>query len=287
MKLTPQENDHLRQLMDACRPGSDDLSLPEMAALTAALRQDASMRSEWESRQRSDRRLAGAMHDVSVPAGLAERILAAAERARAPLEKSVDLAVASETDSVAAEPAPGTRSTQRSSRRLVCQGFGAAAVLLLAVAAAWHFLLRPPQTVTRGQLEASAQGWFHQALQPAARNAANVQPPVPFPRGAVALPLQSWRRMRTAEEPSLVAFDLTQRGSQGSVFLFAARTRKQYEVRSVPYTPLTRTTGGLQMGAWQQGEVLYVLVVDVQNSNLRLDDLLRDPKLAMLLLRQP
>lgn len=286
MKLTPQENDHLRQLMDACRPGSDDLSRPEMAALAAALGQDAAMHSEWESRQRSDRRLAGAMHDVSVPPGLAERILAAAERARAPLQKTVAQAVASERDSADAEPAAGTRITPRASRRRVWQGLAAAAVLMLAMAAAWHFLLRPPQTVTRGQLEASAQGWFQQALQPATRSAANVQPPVPFPRRDVALPLQSWHRMRTAEEPSLVAFDLTRRGSQGSMFLFAARTRKQYEVRSVPYTPLTRT-GGLQMGAWQQGDVLYVLVVDVQNSGVRLDDLLRDPKMAMLLLRQP
>ena len=76
----------------------------------------------------------------------------------------------------------------------------------------------------------------------------------------------------------LVAFDLTTMQMGGRVFLFAAKTNKVYAVSSVPYTRLS-ATGGLQIGAWQDEGVLYVVVLD-QHSGRRLEDVLVPAKLA-------
>jgi hypothetical protein len=79
----------------------------------------------------------------------------------------------------------------------------------------------------------------------------------------------------------MVVFDLTSRQLGGRVFLFAARTSKKYDVGAVPYSKLTGTRG-LEIGAWQEAGVIYVLVVDTQNSGLHLKDVLSQPKLAFV-----
>jgi hypothetical protein len=67
--------DHrILERLDAVRPGSNDLALPELAGAGDALRRDAELAGEFERRQEWDRRVAAAMHDVPVPAGLKTRL---------------------------------------------------------------------------------------------------------------------------------------------------------------------------------------------------------------------
>ena len=66
----------IRDAIESCRPGSDDLGLPEMAPLAQALSADAALRASFNRIQRLDRRIVAATRDVPVPAGLAERVLA-------------------------------------------------------------------------------------------------------------------------------------------------------------------------------------------------------------------
>lgn len=286
--MTPpsfHEDERLRQLMDACRPGSDDLALPEMRDLAVALRSDPILRSEWEVRQRGDRAVSAAMHDVSVPLGLAQRILAAAAACdQQPLARAVNAATVveapSEVELQPALPADATNATRIPySRRRILQYLAAAALLFAAAVWGWQWML-PPAKVSQGDLEAIAQSWFETALPPAGSAQPVSTAAIPFPSQAVAVAPVSWRTLVTAEEPSVVVFDLTRPQFGGRAFLFAARTRKEYDVASVPYTPLNATRG-LAMGAWQQGDVLYVLVVDTERGRLRLDDFLRSPELAM------
>ena len=61
--------------LDAVRPGSDDLSLPEMAGLGDALTNDPALAAEYRRRQAWDRAVAVSMHDVAVPEGAKERLL--------------------------------------------------------------------------------------------------------------------------------------------------------------------------------------------------------------------
>lgn len=62
--------------LDAVRPGSDDLALPDLKAAGDELARDASLAAEFEQRQNWDRRISAAMHDVPVPGDLRERLLA-------------------------------------------------------------------------------------------------------------------------------------------------------------------------------------------------------------------
>lgn len=62
--------------LDAVRPGSDDLSGPEMAGLADALAGDAELRAEFDRRRGWDREIASAIRDVPVPDGLKDRLLA-------------------------------------------------------------------------------------------------------------------------------------------------------------------------------------------------------------------
>lgn len=61
--------------LDAVRPGSDDLSDPEMAGVRDALAGDDELRSEFDHLREWDRGLAAAMHGAPVPAGLKDRLL--------------------------------------------------------------------------------------------------------------------------------------------------------------------------------------------------------------------
>jgi hypothetical protein len=282
MNLPPHDITRLRQLMDACRVGSDDVSLPEMADLAAALREDGALRTEWERRQRSDRVIAGAMHDVSAPAGLAERILAAAAARKSErLSDTVEQATAAAADPTAKAVPAAQPGWKPSRRRLWQSAAGLAAALVLGVAV-WQFVFRSPESVSRAQLESSALAWFDAALeQTRSGEPATGSPPVPFPQQAVRGGKRSWRPLKNAEEPGMVVFDLTSRQLGGRVFLFAARTSKKYDVGAVPYSKLTGTRG-LEIGAWQEAGVIYVLVVDTQNSGLHLKDVLSQPKLAFV-----
>jgi hypothetical protein len=77
----------IQQAMDVCRPDSEDLQQPEMAALAEAIRSDPEVRRRYERSQRFDVAVTGMFRDVPVPEGLENRLLAAIESAgTVPLE---------------------------------------------------------------------------------------------------------------------------------------------------------------------------------------------------------
>lgn len=260
-------DDHrLQTLLDACRVDSDDLSLPEMGELATALRKDDALRQEWDRRQRSERVVREAMHDVQAPVGLAERILAAAAQCDQQ-QRAVEL------------PERQVSARRASRRQWIAIAASLAAVVLAAVVV--QFWPRSPEIVTQAQLASDAQLWFDQSVANRGKwldswKSATVS----FPAQAITASPRGWQPLPANREPGLVAFNLTPPGSGGNAVLFAVQTRRKYSVGSLPYTKLT-ATGGLAMGAWQVGDVLYVLVVDTLHGNQRLDDFIREQRLAM------
>jgi hypothetical protein len=95
----------LREAMDACRPRSDDLRLPDLAPLAERLASDSASRRLFDRLQRLDRRISTTALDVSVPAGLAERILA-----RVQIASGNSTAVASNELSTTPVSGPGCRA---------------------------------------------------------------------------------------------------------------------------------------------------------------------------------
>lgn len=269
--MTSSPGRRLIELIDACRADSDDLSLPEMGELRTALRQDDTLRHEWDARQRSERVVREAMHDVQVPAGLAERILAAAAaRDRESLTAAAAIAPSSDVQLSA-------RNTPLSRRRWMALAASAAAILVAALV--WQLWPAPPERVGRAQLALEAEKWFDEAILPGAWQPDMARGPKSFPTQAITTAPSGWQRLRFKEEPDLSAFNLTSVRTGGNVVLFVAKTRRKHAVGSLPYTKLN-ASGGLEMGAWQVGDVLYVLVVDGKHSQQRLDDFIRPQRLA-------
>ncbi len=63
------------EILEVVRPGSDDLSEPNLAAAAAYIELHADCRNEFLRRQNLDRQIGRVMRDVSVPTGLKERLL--------------------------------------------------------------------------------------------------------------------------------------------------------------------------------------------------------------------
>ncbi len=72
----PEIDPRTLEALEACRPGSEDLSDPVMASLVSQMAASRELDDLYERLQKFDASLASAYQDVPVPEGLAERILA-------------------------------------------------------------------------------------------------------------------------------------------------------------------------------------------------------------------
>ena len=76
MSDQPIQDPRIREAMEACRPGSDDLEDPALVFLAEQLAADPKLGHVFERLQRLDGTVAEAFGDVPVPDGLADRITA-------------------------------------------------------------------------------------------------------------------------------------------------------------------------------------------------------------------
>ncbi len=264
----------LRQQIDACRAGSDDLHRPELADLAKAMGDgaadpaavDPAVVREFDRAQRFDRCVVSALHDVAVPPGLLQKLLiqastpAVGEHADL-LDGSVT--AAAQIDSppsggdatiVSAPAGPGVR--RLTFFRLV--GLGIVAASLLAAGYVWWPVT--PQQILQVELAGDVGNWMTEATQ-ASGWQTGPAPSFPaadmLPRGRA---IAGWRSFRTARGEPVVVFNLMD-GNE-TVRLFVIATPHRYSVRPVPLTPLLGMTGNWNVGAWQrEGGPLYVLVV--------------------------
>ena len=261
----------LREQIDACRPDSDDLHLPQHAAdlaeLAEGVRTSAELRTRWEQSQQDDRLIRGAMHDVTIPVGLEQRLLAAvAQASAAPLAAAV--AEANDTRPpeqpavtvAAAERAkdqPSLRTTRRSFPRIAIALCGVAALMLLAISGR-QFWKQDSQPVNKNELAARVESWLQTSYDPGMQWQRTSAPLDGFPQDKVLGQIARWSKLRSPEEPNIVAYDLTIGGNQAR--LLVVSTSQQYPVAALPWTPIG-VSGGMTVGAWQKGDVLYVLAV--------------------------
>src|SRR5262245_45448960 len=137
----------LREQLDACRPGKGDLALPELAAAAQALQRDPVAAKEFARSQQFDRQVAAALHDVTLPPGLADRLLAAVESA-AP-DRQIDTVIT---------PFQQTASKRliRFTRRHWLVAGGSLALATVAAAAIYPLLL-PKRRITVSDLAADVE----------------------------------------------------------------------------------------------------------------------------------
>src|SRR5687767_10428691 len=132
-----------REQIDACRAGSDDLALPALADLATAVEGDRALAEEVARSQRFDQTVAAAMHDLPVPDGLAERLLAKLS------EDGLDASGVEEaaSDEAANEKVALASSQSRVTRRVALAGVLATGLLAL-IALAIQFRERPSRRIS-------------------------------------------------------------------------------------------------------------------------------------------
>ncbi len=255
----------LREQIDACRPGSDDLALAGLADLAQAAASDRAVAVELDRSQQFDRAVISALHDVPVPGDLLERLLAQAER-----NKQL---VASEGATAVNAPSPVSNSpvAKRGSRRWLLAGASLTA-LAASLLALGLFLPEPARDVSQSELAEAAADWFSEAADPTRTWTAYTAKRAPHT--ALRVPPSRSRQMETAFGPATV-YDLS--SSRGGAFLVVLSTRNRFDVDPLPFADVRGASRGLSIGAWQSGGQLFVLV---SKNGLRLDDLLRRPTAA-------
>ena len=233
----------LWEAMESCRAGSDDLHDPQFAELAAQLAADARLAGQFARLQRADAAIQAAFHDVPTPPGLADRVL----------QRLND-----EQSATAAMPKPQI-AKQYSRRRLLAgaASLSAAAALLAAV---WLHLGNGRHDTPTSVLEETMQ-FFANDNATEGKLVSQLAPPADYPISRDLLSMRNvrWRHVAHFLGGPAVAYDLPSLGGRATLYV---------AVKSVPGLPAAAPrepewgTGGSSAAAWQQGDKLYVLVVE-------------------------
>lgn len=252
----PIRENRLVEAIEACRPGSDDLSDPALGFLARAVEADPDVRAVYERCQALDGRLAAAFAGAPVPEGLAGRIMARLGAAPG--------------DPPGPCPAPRSAGRRRARRRWFA---GAAVAACLAVGVAIGLVqFDRPAPLSVGQVQG---GGLDFAMREPAEvfgtgelwTGANHPPDYPYSRGLYSFRGTRFRRVEGFLGRDGVAYDLTSDWGNTAT-LYVVRTDKRGTAplpAGLPFEPPgfdgADRTGGYCAAAWQSDGLLYVLVV--------------------------
>ena len=224
----------LHELMHCCRPDLSDLTEDEARALSEAFAQDEQLRGQFEAEQSWDSAIARAMHDVPVPDGLADRLLAAVQ-------------------ADASTPAHSRLRFLRSPLAAVV--LAAAAVLLLALwLAPWRDNLTAVQMadICRTRVD---------ELDPEAWRRLD-RPVAEYPLDPIVrLDVVGYQACSAIKGWPAVVYRAELPPDHGNAYLFVIHTRQGRKLATVPPTVPDSSTGPYCIGVWKSNDCLYVLVV--------------------------
>lgn len=241
--------------VDACRPDSDDMQLPEVAAAVAGHPPQLVDRLRGYI-ERRDRAITAATQRISVPEGLAERILA--NLAHQTPAGACPADVRQPADRVGRpRPTIAARPWLRRNFKIVLGGAAVAAVVGLVA-----FAFRP----TREPIDAAAVEQFARDVYTAEDADAELlttAAPQQFPIDArlARAHIRGWREMgRGFLHLPAIAYTLTNnRGIGATLYVVNPGSRSLASIATTPRS--LASTGGITIGVWQNGGQLYVLVV--------------------------
>jgi len=237
----PIHDESIIEAMEAHRRG-DDLP-PGLADL------DPAAGELLHRLQGTDDAISAAFKDVPVPEGLADRLL--------------DRLADSAEESVAEEPvvaAPEVPQPHRVSRRWAIAGCTLLTVAAGLLVAAW-IGIDGTSSWSEGKVLADSIKFFNADSPQGGRLLAESRPPKHYPPSQDIL-LASGTRWRPIEGflgRDGVAYDLP--GQGGSLATLYVVKRKVSGLPSLPPRKPRGNTGGVSTAAWQEGDLLYVLVI--------------------------
>lgn len=240
--------------MDACRPGSDDLELPELRELKARLETDAECRRAFGQIQRLDSELRDQLAAVPVPHQLRQRVLSS-------------LAVPMATPDLASPPPRGRwgrtgRTPRYPVRTLVTVAAGLAAMAACLLLAVWALTAPSTEALDPQQLagwavdrwQVDPAGW--QSYDPARSTSV-----YPVSRYVQTAPTR-WQRLSTELDRRTVVFELpAAEASQIRLFVLRFAQRLPQLPTRPPEQPLVGSRGW-RTAAWQELPHLYVLTIE-------------------------
>ena len=248
-------DERLLEAMEVCRPGSDDLADAAMADLVAELGRNRKLGVVFVRLQKVDAVLAGAIQDVPVPPGLCDRLLAAMAVGAAVEAADVPVAEAGQGDAI---PAPAMKAPSHRTRRWVLSLSGAIAALVL-VTVGWFQQTRveySPASVLEAAVEFFNSDAHDQGNLLSATSAPWGFPPSRYVR---LTPDTRWHKAGTLLKSGGVAFEMTGPGGLRAT-LYVVRQ----SIAGLPDQPPPRPVYGTARccsAAWQEGPLMYVLVV--------------------------
>jgi hypothetical protein len=283
-------NELTRQQLDAFPPGRLAEALAEFPALRSwmDLQENRDLAAKIEA---ADLALSDGLHDVSVPADLAERIkrslaapsesdLASATALAAEIDgqrehffgespSSIDAALQEPTISAQGEVATKSQvnsleSSPRPQRRWLLSlsvASAVAAALLLSVAVGQYFFFGiEPVQVSVEELGREALGW--DANSQGHWNSELALAPGNYPASDKlnVRPIQ-WKRFATRYDARAVIYDMTPAGDR-QVFLFAFRSSNLFPLGSEFSDSPIYSASGFSVGAYQANGLTYVLLVE-------------------------
>jgi len=256
----PIEDPRIWELIEACRPGSDDLEDPLLAPLAEQLAANPELADLFERLQHLDASLAEAFRDVPLPDGLEDRITTRLAAVRNGRKASTEDQPALETP--AGEPAAEPR--RRFSRRWLLAAGAVAAVaasLVLAIVVPDRALPVLDRDEVLKAAKADFENWIAQG-----QLVGNGKPRADYPLSRDIdprrVPQTRWRSIDNFLGCRGVAYDLNLgRPGVPRATLYVLRATVPGLDSVAPSKPSSET-GGRSVAAWQTDDLLYVLVVE-------------------------
>ncbi len=239
MDKQPPNDERVIEALEVCRPGDGDPSDLVLADLDLA---DPDLVELRRRIQGTDDVIAAVMRDVPVPDGLAERLIERLEVSRS--------------------------QPRRVSRRWAVAGGALLAVAAGLLIAAWIGINRETP-YNESIVLAEAIELFNSEQEAKGLLLSENRPPAsyPFSRDVLHVPGTRWRKIEGFLGRSGIAYDLL--GQGGSLATLYVVDRKLSCLSGVPPRNARRNTGGVLTSAWQDGDLLYVLVVRGSQRNYR------------------
>ena len=245
--------------LEGYRPGQLDGSGAEDQSVRDQLLEDDVLQSQFEKSQALDQQLTEVFADVTVPAGLRERLQEAIVEAVASDGLPIGECVATIGPTEGQQSDPVVIDVTEERRFSQALRWLALAGSLLIVAAVWR-QLAPTEPVSPELLAGQATTWTERVMSADHNwNRDLKQKPSTHPIDSYVLPQpQRWSRLKTKIDPRAVVYDLSSLKTD-RLLLFVFRSRQSYQLPPVALRELMGT-GALTVGAWQQDDLLYVMV---------------------------
>ncbi|MGA2798145.1 MAG: hypothetical protein ABSE63_11225 [Thermoguttaceae bacterium] len=251
------------EALESCPLGDCDLADPAMAHLTAEMAANPQLQKILDRIEHLDGKIAAAFQDVSIPPGLIQRVLHRLSHARlgipaiyqsnAKPDRPINI---NDVEKAASSPSQGKRKVSR--RRLLVAGglLSAAGMLFIALWLNFHNV----ESYTEQTVIDEAIRFFEADNTDGQTTLAEKSPPkaYPFSRAVIFSQGVCRREIRDFLGRAGTAYDLPGRNGRRAT-LYVIKQSAQGLGNEPQFRPFT--TGGLSASAWQEGGLLYVLVV--------------------------